>query len=975
MPGLPRPEVPSGARRDLADALHALHHEAGWPSLRTLAREAGCSPTTVSTVFSSAKVPSWGVLELLVEAMGGPVEEFRRLWLAASSSDATPASTWPATRIAGRRVELATARRHLDSGTGLLLVVGEAGIGKTRLVDTAIASTTVTFVAQGACLPLSARAPLLAVTDALRSVYEVDDGQRLKDAVTRCPPYVGAVLRRLVPELDVVLPVSAVQEDRWWQQQLFAAVGATLAALAATNPTGVMLEDLHWADPATLDLVEHLLNRSPPLPLLATYRQGDPSIPSRTRDWLGRIQRLPAVTTLELGPLTRDESAEQLELLGSTAGPEEVDRIYRRSAGLPLYTEQLAQSSSQLPGRLADLLDSRLAEVAGAQWAIARALGVADRSFTAGQLQAITGLEPAALTSALHALEQRHLTTTEEHAARLRHPLLAEAVRRRLVAGEESDEHRLVATALADGGEASAVEIAEHWQLAGATDQELVWRIRAAQEVGSMFAAVQAGEHWRRALELWPEDAEVAGSPGVRRADVYLDAIKALEWADWSEAAVVAEEALATLEQPLDATAAQVYGRAGGIRGDLGDPGGGLVLVDQALAALDPTQHPAEHALILLSRHHLLRGLDRHEEAAAATALAVELSADIDPVVHRRALSVHAGYEADLGRLDQAFECLRLAADVVSDKPDPAGELMVAGDRACLLMASGRGADEVLAAGRVGLEVAEAWGVDNMSLSFLLGNMAMTLMRAGRVREAAELIDPVTEGRLRPIHWPTYEMRGMLDLLRGHAEEATRLLDELSEIFIVDVSNQVECALWAPSADLWCGRPQRAYERVTASAQDLVAVADPAADVGSLLALVARATADLATAQRAGRRERATLVHELEDLVARTTRDPFDTRALRPEGHAQRATWGAEISRLSGASSSERWAAASVAWDKLERPHDSAYCRWRGAQAALATGQGTAAARLLRRAERDAREHVPLLAAIRTTAAAPRPYI
>src|SRR5687768_16299504 len=74
---LPRPDLPPGPHRDLVDALHGLHHHAGWPSLRVLAREAACSPTTVSAVFSSPRLPSWGVLELLVEAMGGDVEAFR----------------------------------------------------------------------------------------------------------------------------------------------------------------------------------------------------------------------------------------------------------------------------------------------------------------------------------------------------------------------------------------------------------------------------------------------------------------------------------------------------------------------------------------------------------------------------------------------------------------------------------------------------------------------------------------------------------------------------------------------------------------------------------------------------------------------------------------------------------------------------------------------------------------------------------
>jgi lambda repressor-like predicted transcriptional regulator len=101
---LPRPDVPAGAQRDLVDALHGLHHEAGWPSLRSLARDAGCSPSTVSAAFSSPRLPSWGLLELVVEAMNGDVEEFHRLWLEATSPTDWPAV--PVPRIAGRRLEL-----------------------------------------------------------------------------------------------------------------------------------------------------------------------------------------------------------------------------------------------------------------------------------------------------------------------------------------------------------------------------------------------------------------------------------------------------------------------------------------------------------------------------------------------------------------------------------------------------------------------------------------------------------------------------------------------------------------------------------------------------------------------------------------------------------------------------------------------------------------------------------------------------
>ena len=102
MSALPRPDLPSGAHRDLVTALHDLHHRAGWPSLRALARESGVSHTTVSKTFSQPALPSWGTLELLVEAMDGDTTGFHDLWLAASAP--ADGERPPATRIAGRHV-------------------------------------------------------------------------------------------------------------------------------------------------------------------------------------------------------------------------------------------------------------------------------------------------------------------------------------------------------------------------------------------------------------------------------------------------------------------------------------------------------------------------------------------------------------------------------------------------------------------------------------------------------------------------------------------------------------------------------------------------------------------------------------------------------------------------------------------------------------------------------------------------------
>jgi tetratricopeptide (TPR) repeat protein len=157
-----RPDVPAGPVRVLFEELHGLHHRAGWPSVRDIARQVGCSRTTVSRAFSEPGVPRWGLLELIVETLGGDVERFHRLWLAASGTgDDRPAETGdvaghgaavtapPAAfrprqlpadvfGFTGRVGQLAELDALLARGSGsnavaICAVAGTAGVGKTAL--------------------------------------------------------------------------------------------------------------------------------------------------------------------------------------------------------------------------------------------------------------------------------------------------------------------------------------------------------------------------------------------------------------------------------------------------------------------------------------------------------------------------------------------------------------------------------------------------------------------------------------------------------------------------------------------------------------------------------------------------------------------------------------------------------------------------------------------------------------------------
>jgi hypothetical protein len=979
MAALPRPDLPPGPRRELVDALHRLHHEVGWPSLRSLATEAGCSHTTVSSVFSSPRLPSWGVLELIVEAMGGDVAEFHRLWLAASGPEgATPEIT---TRIAGRRAEVAAVRHHLETGAGLLLVTGEAGIGKTRLVETAALSTQGLFVARGSALPLSAQVPLLTITDALRSIYQVDDGQWLKEVLADCPSYVPVALCRLLPELDETVEAPVVQDDEMWRQRLFAAVASTWAGLSATRPLAVLVEDLHWADSTTLDLLEHLLTVGQGIPIVGTWRRDDLTVPSEVRDWLARVRRLPRVDELALGPLTRDGTAEQLALLTrEQPEPAMVDRIYRRTAGQPLFTEQLVAHGGDdqlLPDALADLLDRRLEGLDDHAWQIARVLGVADRSLADVVLEQATSLPPVALAAGLHRLADRRLLRSDtSRVVELRHPLLAEAIQRRLVGPEAVETHRRIAIALTEEADSEPAEVAVHWHHADDPGQEIVWRIRAARTAARRFAAVQESEQWLRVLELWPGGTQVAGDPPVTQARAYIEAMDALKAAmQFDRAADLSAQVTSRLTDVQAEDRAALLVRAADFRGFRESAEVGLGLVEEALEVYATLQPSEEHVRAMDEHHNQLMLLNRCDEAHGVAMAAVRAAeATGIPHLHRQMLSILAWHEADAGDLAQGLQTAATAQALLPPGADPRGDIRISAFHTDLLLRAAGRADEVEAAGAPGLAAAESAGIAEWQTNQVRSNVSEALTRAGFVGRAAALIDPVTELPFDQDRWPLHLKRAHLDALRGRHDAAQARLAPLRSDTTSVLYNaggmliaRIEVVNDVAAIDLWSRAPERAFLLLQTFLDEIVGT-EIGALSGPTFVLAARAAADLADLDVLPSDARDRHRSALRRLRERAPESLF--RATnRADGPATGESWRAETARLSGATSIPLWARAAGEWDRIDRPHDAAYCRWRGARDALTMGEGRIAQRMLRRAAQQAGEHVPLATAISETAA------
>ena len=332
--------------------------------------------------------------------------------------------------------------------------------------------------------------------------------------------------------------------DPQLRQRLFAAYLEVSKALAATRRLVVFVEDLHWADTATLDLLEHTIERGRDLCLLATWRTEDETVTPSATEWFARVRRLPQVTQLDLRCLDRDETAEQLELLGGRVTADQVDRIHTRSQGQPLFTEQLSahlDDDQALPRLLLDLLDRRLAGLSGTSWAVTRALGVAARPLTAAQLARATGLDRTELTTVLHTLRARRLVqSAPSDAVELHHPLLAEATRRRLVPGEAADVHRALAETLGSEPGAAPAEVAAHWKGAHEQAEEIGWRVAAARDSAAGYDWAQSAEHWLRVLELWPTDTASAGDPPISRASAYIATIDAFnDSLQWDRAAAM----------------------------------------------------------------------------------------------------------------------------------------------------------------------------------------------------------------------------------------------------------------------------------------------------------------------------------------------------------------------------------------------------------------------------------------------------
>ena len=413
--------------------------------------------------------------------------------------------------LIGRALELAALTRAagLDAppSSGRVLLSGDAGIGKSRLL-TALTERAVESgwrVAVGHCLDLGGSPlPYLPFTE-IAGRLAATRPELMHHLVERWP-----AVRRLVPGQALGEPTGAGDTggepvDR---AAFFESLHAVLAELGRTAPLLVVLEDLHWADRSTCDLLSFLFSRgfAEPVSVVASYRSDDLHRRHPLRTIAAQWARLPGMTRLELAPLPDEAIRDLVQALHpDPLDVRDLETVVERAEGNAFFTEELvaAVGATTVPRDLAGLLLLRLDSLDPDARLVVRAAAAGGRQVRDDVLAAVTQLDPARFEAAVRAAVEFHVLVADEEGYRFRHSMLSEAVYDDLLPGERRRLHAAFTAALDRPGPGrTAADLARH--AIAAEDHPVAYRasVQAGDEALAAGGPDEAARHYALALDL-----------------------------------------------------------------------------------------------------------------------------------------------------------------------------------------------------------------------------------------------------------------------------------------------------------------------------------------------------------------------------------------------------------------------------------------------------------------------------------------
>jgi tetratricopeptide (TPR) repeat protein len=599
---------------------------------------------------------------------------------------ATMASRLVSPIMVGRERELASVTAALDAAlTGRasnVLVAGEAGVGKSRLVEEAVraAHERGMEVLRGSCVNIGASGvPYGPIVEALRDLPR----DLSPDEVAAVVGHSGPDLARLLPALVAPgeMPEVTVQ-SQWLQARLLEALFGLIQRLASRAPLLLVIEDLHWADSGTRETLTYLIRnlRTDPTVLLITYRSDELHRRHPLLPWLAEIQRMGGVERIELARFTPSETRELLvAILGEDPRRDLAEHVFERSDGNAFFIEELLmadRSASQgraIPPTLRGILLARIEALPDAARSVVGVAAVAGRRVDHDLLAAVIGQgEDTTLASLREAVSQQVLVADETDASEgyaFRHALMQEAAYDDLLPGERRRLHRAFAEAVgarvAGSGAAAAghwAELAYHWMAARDDRRALDASMRAAVASVDAYAFADALHHYESVLELWSSLDDPEEVAGVDHASI-LDAASTVAAIDGQPQRCMAlrEAAVAELDAAADPVRAALWQeRLGRARWLAGETAGSLRAYEEAVAMAEPPS-PAR-ARVLSGYGQILMLLDRWEESGERCEEALRLAAASgDRQVEGHALCSYGMDLAAMGKVEEGIAALEEA--------------------------------------------------------------------------------------------------------------------------------------------------------------------------------------------------------------------------------------------------------------------------------------------------------------------------
>jgi DNA-binding CsgD family transcriptional regulator/tetratricopeptide (TPR) repeat protein len=866
-------------------------------------------------------------------------------------------------RFVGRADELSRLEqglsRALEGRAAAFLVAGEAGVGKSRLLDELVARARARGATAlvGGCLDVEeGRLPFGPFIEALRGhVRELDDAARSALA--------GDELAHIVPELGS--STGQTSEGALVHGRLFELFLGLTGRIAAATPLVLVLEDLHWADRSTRDLLLFLVRnlRSEPVLLVASYRSDDLYRGHPLRPFLAELERTRRVDRLDLEPLDREELAEMVSgIVGARTDIAFVESVFARSEGNPFFAEELVAAGAaaeRLPQTLQEILLARVDRVSPAARALLAVVAVGGRDVSDRLLAAVSAESDEVRSSALREVLAHQLLVRDGGGGYVfRHALLREVAYDELLPGERARIHAAYGSVLsahpdlARDRDAVAGDLARHWFAAHDLPRALVASVQAGGVAEARSGFAEAQLHYERALELWDQVGDAAGRAGLSRIELARRAAEVANLAgEHGRAAALIRQALDQLDRHHDAArTGLLWERLGRFLWAAGDSETALDAYERAVALVPADPPSPARARVLAARGQALMLLARYSESRACCEAAIAIARRVGAVAEQgHALNTLGCDLAYLGDAQSAVSHLyeaRRIAEEVGDLDDLFRAYLNLSD---LLIGPLNRVEEGLALARDGAERSRHMGMAGDYGVSLQSNAATALIQLGRFEEAALILrDAERRNASEMAAIDLHRCWARLALCRGTFDDALARVHTAGALMVKTVDPPYHAPLRAIEAELalWQRRPLEARGTVAEGLRQLEGTHDPWL-MAPLLWLGLWAEADLAsTPGGRGRPEAAAPGLDHASLLALGRDLLAGPSFVAPLARTYLSLCEAEAARIAPADARGAWAAAATACASVGHPYLEGYAHWRHAEALLAHRQarpGTAA--------------------------------